>query len=72
MNSVDTQGEVRVRWVSETLALSRGTACDGSRWRLRFDGALWNAEQFDGTWTSRGAHVEYRAAQVIAESCVRP
>ncbi len=72
MNTGDAHGEVRVRWVSETLALSYGTARDGSRWRLRFDGALWNAEQFDGTWTSRGAHVEYQAAQVIAESRVRP
>ncbi len=72
MNGVDTAGNVRLRWVSETLALSYGTAHDGSRWRLRFDGALWNAEQLDGTWTSRGAHVEYRAAQVIAESRVRP
>ncbi len=71
MSSVDTKGEVTVRWVSETLALSYGTARDGSRWRLRFDGALWNAEQFEGTWKARGAHGEYRAAQGIAEQLVR-
>ncbi len=71
MSSVDTKGEVRVRWVSETLALSYGTARDGSRWRLRFDGALWNAEQLEGTWKARGAHGEYRVAQGIAEQLVR-
>jgi hypothetical protein len=56
-----------ISWVPENLALSYGTGRDGSRWRLRYDGALWNAERLDGTWKQRGARVGYRAAQMIAE-----
>lgn len=72
MSSAGTRAEARIRWVSESLALSYGTAGDGSRWRLRYDGSLWNVEQLDGTWQSHGARVEYRAAQAIAEQAPRP
>ncbi len=71
MSSADPTGAVRVRWIAESLALSYGTARDGTRWRLRFDGALWTAEQLDGIWKSHGAHAEYRAAQSLAEQSAR-
>ena len=67
MGSAGMTAEPRIRWVPESVALSYGTGPDGRRWRLRFDGALWNAEQLGGTWQSRGARVEYRAAQALVE-----
>ena len=67
MRGAGTTGEAGIRWVAESLGLSHGTGPDGSRWRLRYDGALWNAEQLDGTWRSHGARTEYRAARMIAE-----
>ncbi len=70
MSSAVTTGAPTVRWVIESLALTSGTARDGSPWRLRFDGALWKAEQFDGAWQARGAHAEYRAVRVLAERAV--
>ncbi|MGZ6772754.1 MAG: hypothetical protein ACXVGA_09515 [Mycobacteriaceae bacterium] len=72
MRQADIPAEASISWVSEGLALSYGTGRDGMGWRLRFDGSLWNAEQLDGTWKSRGARGTYRAAQAIAEQWAKP